>query len=101
MEVERVARGGRGGEVKQTTAEALDKALLDEGYETLDATLGFKGKEHEDGFAEGTVEVGSGPGAASENSNAHREVIRVQWKKILWVTLRDQVLSPLAQGALW
>ncbi|OCF71986.1 hypothetical protein I204_07250 [Kwoniella mangroviensis CBS 8886] len=27
--------------------------------------------------------------------------VDVQWSKVLWVTLRDQVVSPLIQGALW
>jgi len=29
------------------------------------------------------------------------EVIHVQWQKIAWVTIRDQVISPFLQGALW
>jgi len=29
------------------------------------------------------------------------EIIRVQWKKVIWITVRDQVISPLVQGALW
>jgi hypothetical protein len=29
------------------------------------------------------------------------EVIKVQWGRVLWVTVRDQVISPLVQGALW
>ncbi|QRW10722.1 histidine phosphatase family containing protein [Ceratobasidium sp. AG-Ba] len=29
------------------------------------------------------------------------EVERVEWGKIAWVTTRDQVLSPLIQGAVW
>jgi hypothetical protein len=29
------------------------------------------------------------------------EIIHVQWEKIIWVTVRDQVVSPLLQGALW
>jgi len=30
-----------------------------------------------------------------------REIIHLQWQKIFWVTLRDQVISPFLQGALW
>lgn len=30
-----------------------------------------------------------------------REVVHVQWQKVLWVTTRDQVISPLLQGVLW
>ncbi|KAJ7054070.1 hypothetical protein C8F01DRAFT_922601, partial [Mycena amicta] len=29
------------------------------------------------------------------------EQLEIQWLQVGWVTLRDQVLSPLAQGALW
>ncbi|KAJ7621193.1 hypothetical protein FB45DRAFT_754312 [Roridomyces roridus] len=29
------------------------------------------------------------------------DVLEIQWKDVAWVTTRDQVLSPLAQGALW
>lgn len=29
------------------------------------------------------------------------EVLEVQWRDVVWVTIRDQVLSPLFQGALW
>ena len=30
-----------------------------------------------------------------------REIIHLQWQKIAWVTIRDQVISPFVQGALW
>ncbi|KIM46765.1 hypothetical protein M413DRAFT_16437 [Hebeloma cylindrosporum] len=30
-----------------------------------------------------------------------KEIIHLQWRKIFWVTLRDQVISPFLQGALW
>lgn len=30
-----------------------------------------------------------------------REVVTVQWGKIIWITMRDQVISPLLQGAVW
>lgn len=29
------------------------------------------------------------------------EIIHVQWGKLIWITVRDQVVSPLLQGALW
>lgn len=29
------------------------------------------------------------------------EIIHVQWGTIIWITVRDQVISPLVQGALW
>jgi hypothetical protein len=34
-------------------------------------------------------------------SPASTEVIEVQWRKLLWITARDQVISPLIQGCLW
>jgi hypothetical protein len=30
-----------------------------------------------------------------------REIIEIEWGKVLWITLRDQVISPLLQGTLW
>jgi hypothetical protein len=30
-----------------------------------------------------------------------REIIHLQWQKIAWVTIRDQVISPFLQGAVW
>ena len=29
------------------------------------------------------------------------EIIHIQWGKVIWITVRDQVVSPLLQGALW
>ncbi|KAK7681370.1 hypothetical protein QCA50_015461 [Cerrena zonata] len=29
------------------------------------------------------------------------EDIRIQWASVLWVTTKDQIISPLLQGALW
>ncbi|KAH9939557.1 hypothetical protein B0H21DRAFT_756510 [Amylocystis lapponica] len=33
--------------------------------------------------------------------SAPSEVIEIQWGRVLWITTRDQVISPLLQGALW
>lgn len=33
--------------------------------------------------------------------NTPHEVIKIQLRSVLWVTMRDQVISPLVQGALW
>ncbi|KAI0760140.1 hypothetical protein C8Q74DRAFT_1319366 [Fomes fomentarius] len=30
-----------------------------------------------------------------------RDVVHIRWGPVLWVTTRDQVISPLLQGALW
>lgn len=42
-------------------------------------------------------------GKAREDADAvmAHEEISVQWKRLLWVTCRDQVLSPFVQGAVW
>ncbi|KIM86700.1 hypothetical protein PILCRDRAFT_4595 [Piloderma croceum F 1598] len=32
--------------------------------------------------------------------SSHR-LVRVDWSQVVWVTTRDQVISPLLQGALW
>lgn len=29
------------------------------------------------------------------------EDIQIQWASVLWVTTKDQIISPLLQGALW
>ncbi|CDO70512.1 hypothetical protein BN946_scf184569.g55 [Trametes cinnabarina] len=29
------------------------------------------------------------------------EIVRVDWGQVLWITTRDQIISPLLQGALW
>ncbi|KIP04360.1 hypothetical protein PHLGIDRAFT_19990 [Phlebiopsis gigantea 11061_1 CR5-6] len=30
-----------------------------------------------------------------------REVVQVAWGKVLWITTKEQVISPLVQGILW
>ncbi|KAF7791653.1 hypothetical protein EIP86_002675 [Pleurotus ostreatoroseus] len=30
-----------------------------------------------------------------------REIIDINWGRLLWITTRDQLLSPFAQGAVW
>ncbi|TCD70718.1 terpene cyclase [Steccherinum ochraceum] len=36
-----------------------------------------------------------------ESERALAQVVHVQWGMLVWVTVRDQVISPLLQGALW
>lgn len=62
----------------------IDDAVLGEGYEKVDAHSD-KGKEKE----------------GEQLQVVCSETIEVQWGKIIWVTTRDQVISPLLQGALW
>ena len=33
--------------------------------------------------------------------NSSQQIVRVDWGKIVYVTLRDQVMMPLLQGMLW
>lgn len=37
----------------------------------------------------------------TNNAAAKEESIEVEWGHVLWVTARDQIMSPLFQGALW
>lgn len=37
----------------------------------------------------------------SKRSWTPQELIKVQWIRLLWITTRDQVLSPFLQGAVW
>lgn len=39
--------------------------------------------------------------ADNEGGATGSEVVRVEWGHILWITTRDQLISPLLQGALW
>lgn len=41
-------------------------------------------------------------GAGSDRETAVlREIIEINWGRLLWITMRDQLLSPFAQGAVW
>lgn len=33
--------------------------------------------------------------------NSSQQIVRVDWGKIVYITLRDQVMMPLLQGMLW
>lgn len=33
--------------------------------------------------------------------NSTQQVVRVDWGKVVYITLRDQVMMPLLQGMLW
>ncbi|KAL1946274.1 hypothetical protein VTO73DRAFT_15401 [Trametes versicolor] len=53
-----------------------------------------KGKEK---AVEGVDAVEPATGATRQVT----DVVRVDWGRIVWITTRDQVISPLLQGALW
>ncbi|KAI0642614.1 hypothetical protein C8Q79DRAFT_917273 [Trametes meyenii] len=55
-----------------------------------------KGKEKAD-----AVEDISAGEIATRAASHTAEVVRADWGRILWITTRDQVISPLVQGALW
>ncbi|KAI0720734.1 hypothetical protein C8T65DRAFT_705617 [Cerioporus squamosus] len=57
--------------------------------ERVPAVLSEKGKEKAVDGDEIAVAGGVG------------EVVRVDWGRVIWITTRDQVISPLLQGALW
>jgi hypothetical protein len=52
-----------------------------------------KGKQRES-LAKTQLEV-------SVSSPASSEFLHIQWGGVVWVTLRDQIINPLLQGALW
>lgn len=33
--------------------------------------------------------------------DSERQIARLEWGQLIWVTTRDQVISPFLQGALW
>ncbi|KAI0742750.1 hypothetical protein C8Q80DRAFT_1108991 [Daedaleopsis nitida] len=50
----------------------------------------------------GKEKAAIGEGEAGEDVQlSGGEVVHVQWGRVLWITTRDQVLSPLLQGAVW
>ncbi|TFK32341.1 hypothetical protein BDQ12DRAFT_638886 [Crucibulum laeve] len=57
------------------------------GYEKVDLSIVDKGKGKE-------LEPTAIPAVVGE-------VVDIQWNKVIWITTRDQVISPLLQGALW
>ena len=62
-----------------------------------------KKKESSEGSEDSYTKVGSGGGKGREVAQPSEtsEIITVQWGKVTWVTLRDQVISPMLQGLLW
>ena len=40
-------------------------------------------------------------GSEFHESSGSREVVRVSWGNVIWVTTKEQVLSPLVQGVIW
>ncbi|KAG5642358.1 hypothetical protein DXG03_002955 [Asterophora parasitica] len=37
----------------------------------------------------------------SSSSNASSQIVDIKWGRVVWITTRDQVISPFLQGALW
>ena len=60
------------------------------------AQQAIEGEEEAGAAGEGEVESGHQAVGAYAG-----EVVRVQWGRVIWITTRDQVLSPLLQGAVW
>jgi len=83
--IQRYVRVTRATPVSGTSGKTTPKS--EEDYEKVDL-------DSENGQSVGTDErAGSVTGPS--------EVIEVQWTKVLWIITKDQVLSPLIQGALW
>jgi len=53
------------------------------------------------GLSDVTSQGGSQRTSVQGTSQSPKEVIHVQWKKAIWATTRDQVISPFLQGAFW
>ncbi len=60
-------------------------------YENVETASDSDGQDTKSSSEDAGVVARAGPS----------EIIRVQWKSVIWVTLRDQLISPLVQGALW
>lgn len=80
--------------IKRSTSESAgahpaDPALEDQEYETINIPGDGKDTERND-----KISLSPTPILASE-------IIHVQWGRVIWITVRDQVISPLLQGALW
>ncbi|PIL23527.1 hypothetical protein GSI_14839 [Ganoderma sinense ZZ0214-1] len=60
-----------------------------------------KGKEKAADVGDGEEQEGEQEQGQEEGQLGTREIMQVQWGRILWITTRDQVISPLLQGALW
>ncbi|KAF8155947.1 hypothetical protein B0H34DRAFT_808905 [Crassisporium funariophilum] len=81
-----------------TNVDEVDQALLGgQGYETVDAP-GDESEKKEFSSHENTL---TSTPAASTPASIPSEIILVNWKKVIWITARDQVMSPLLQGAVW
>jgi len=73
-----------------TGVHPVDPALEDQEYERIFIPLG------DEKVTEGNVKTSVSPTPILTS-----ETIHVQWGRVIWITLRDQVISPLLQGALW
>ena len=69
-------------------------------YVHLERPAGDKGKERAVGAGEEGEEEEGGEGRVGHEV-AGAEIMRVQWGRVLWITMRDQVISLFLQGALW
>ena len=38
---------------------------------------------------------------AGSEGGGHYEVVSVNWKRVGWITTRDQIITPLLQGTVW
>ncbi|KAF8222363.1 hypothetical protein L208DRAFT_1413555 [Tricholoma matsutake] len=39
--------------------------------------------------------------SGSRKESSTGEVVHIKWGKVAWITVRDQIISPLLQGAFW
>jgi len=78
-------------QIERSTAAIplVDPALDDHEYERINIPGVEKETER------------NGKALRSPTSIPAFEIIHVQWGKLIWITVRDQIVSPLLQGALW
>jgi hypothetical protein len=50
---------------------------------------------------ESAPEKGKAKVTEKETSTQIGHAVRIEWASVAWITVRDQVISPLLQGALW
>lgn len=80
---------------QNTEAESNDRGERD--FEKVDIAGEKEFKEEE------RLHIRQVPEAEPQTSIAPvaHETLQIRWGKVLWITMRDQVVSPFLQGAAW
>jgi len=75
--------------------KALNVANDWTGYHIVDA------KKDAEGVPPPRVATAEGKAAGPASGLSSTQVVKIDWVKVAWVTSRDQMISPLLQGAIW